>query len=195
MRTLRQRAISSLAVLIAAALLAAPVAAATYQIDTTHSSVVFKVKHLGTANFYGRFNGVTGTLDFDPANPTAAKVNVEIPTQNVDTGNTQRDDHLRSPDFFDAKQFPTLSVASTKVTKVGEHHYEVAGNLTLHGVTKPVTLKVEHTGSGKHPRSGKDLIGFEARATIKRSDFGMQFMVGPLSDDVEIILAIEAPAV
>lgn len=195
MRTPRQRATSFIAALAAATLLAAPVAAASYQVDSTHSSVVFKVKHLGTANFYGRFNGITGTLDFDPANPTAAKVNVEIPTQNVDTGNTQRDDHLRSPDFFDAKQFPTMSFASTKVTKTGEHAYDVTGNLTLHGVTKPVTLKVEHTGSGKHPRSGKDLIGFEARATIKRSDFGMQFMVGPLSDDVEIILAIEAPAV
>jgi polyisoprenoid-binding protein YceI len=194
MRAQRRSRLLPLAALLSAVSLAAPATAATYQIDGVHSSVVFKIKHLDTANFYGRFNGLSGSIDFDSASPAAGKVSLEIKTESVDTGVQQRDDHLRSPDFFDAKQFPTITFQSTKVAKAGDKTYDVTGDLGLHGVTKPITLRVEHTGSGKHPRSGAELVGFEARATIKRSDFGMQFMQGPLGDEVEILIAIEAAA-
>jgi polyisoprenoid-binding protein YceI len=175
-------------------LAAAPAVAATYQVDTTHSSVVFKVKHLGTSYFYGNFNDLSGSIDFDAANPTAGKVKLEIKTESVATRNEQRDNHLKSPDFFDSKQFPTIAFQSSKVAKVDDDSFDVSGDLTLHGVKKAVTLRVDKTGTGKHPRSGAEMIGFETRATLKRSDYGMQFMVGPLSDEVEIWIAIEAAA-
>jgi polyisoprenoid-binding protein YceI len=193
------RALTGLQALAAAALLssfaaATPAVAATYQIDPVHSSILFKVKHLGTANFYGRFNDMSGGIDIDAANPGAGKVRLEIKTASVDTRVQQRDDHLRSPDFFDAKQFPTITFQSTKVVAVDDDSFDVTGDLSLHGVTKPVTLRVEKTGSGKHPRSGAEMIGFETKTTVKRSDFGMQFMQGPLSDEVEILISVEAAA-
>jgi polyisoprenoid-binding protein YceI len=194
-----RNALSAFGAIAGAALLstfavAAPAAAATYQIDPVHSSVMFKVKHLGTANFYGRFNDVSGSIDFAAANPAAGKVRFEIKTESVDTHWEQRDNHLRSPDFFDAKQFPTITFQSSKVVKVDDDSFDVTGDLSLHGVTKPVTLRVEQTGSGKQPSSGADLIGFETKTTLKRSDFGMQFMQGPLSDEVEILISFEAAA-
>ena len=192
MRSTSTRLLVSVVTLALVLVAGAPAAAATYQIDTVHSSVVFKAKHLGASNFYGRFNDVTGSIDFDAASPAAGKVKLDIKAESVDTNNEQRDNHLRSPDFFDAKQFPAISFQSTKVAKATDDALDVTGNLTLHGVTKPVTLRVVKTGAGKHPRSGKDLIGFETKTTIKRSDFGMQFMQGPLSDEIEVIISVEA---
>ncbi|HVS12639.1 MAG TPA: YceI family protein [Thermoanaerobaculia bacterium] len=171
---------------------AVPAAAASYQIDAVHSSVLFKVKHFGVANVYGRFNEIAGTIEYDDAAPESGKVELVIQAGSVDTHAEDRDNHLRSPDFFNAAQFPTITFESTKVEKAGDDTYRVTGDLTLLGVTKPVTLTVEKTGEGAHPRSQKPLIGFEARGTIRRSEWGMEFMNGPLSDEVELIIAIEA---
>jgi polyisoprenoid-binding protein YceI len=186
----------ALCALLLAGLFAAHPAAAqtTYAIDPVHSSVLFKVKHMGVANFYGRFNEIAGTIAYDEANPEKSSVSLEIQTGSVDTHASGRDDHLKSADFFNAAQFPTLSFASTSVEKSGGTTYEVRGDLTMLGVTKPVTLTVEKTGEGTHPRSQKPMIGFEARATIARSEWGMEFMNGPLSDQVELIIALEARA-
>lgn len=166
----------------------------TYTVDPVHSSVLFKVKHLGVANFYGRFNEIGGTIEYDAANPEKSSVSLEIETGSVDTHAQGRDDHLKSADFFNAAQFPTLSFASTSVEKTGEATYAVRGDLTMLGVTKPITLTVERTGEGTHPRSQKPMLGFEARGTITRSDWGMEFMNGPLSDQVELIIALETRA-
>lgn len=166
-------------------------AADTYAIDPVHTAAIFKVKHLGVSHTYGRFNDVAGTIVFDAANPAASKVEITIQAGSVDTFNQKRDGHLASPDFFDSKQFTTLSFVSTAFKKVDEQNYEVAGNFTLHGVTKPLTLTVVKVGEGKDPWGGYR-IGFDAAFTIKRSDFGMTKMLEAVGDDVAITFATEA---
>lgn len=174
--------------------LALPAAAATYTIDPVHSSALFKVKHLGTANFYGMFAKVAGTLVYDQAKPGESKISVEIDAASVATRNDQRDAHAKSPDFLDVEQYPTIGFESEQVEDLGGGKLRVTGKLTLHGVTKVVVASVEKTGEGKNPRSGKALIGFEARITVDRTDFDMTFMAGPLSEAVEFILSVEAVA-
>jgi polyisoprenoid-binding protein YceI len=182
------------AALLAVGLLAAavPASATTYQIDPVHTSVLFKVKHLGVANVYGRFNEIAGSIEYDAAAPEKGRVELTIQAASVDTHAPARDEHLRSADFFNAAQFPTLAFRSTAVEKTGEDTFRVFGDLTMLGVTRPVTLEVTKTGEGTHPRRQKAMIGFEARGAIRRSEWGMEFMNGPLSDQVELIVAIEA---
>jgi polyisoprenoid-binding protein YceI len=166
----------------------APPAADTYQVDPIHSSMVFRVKHANAANFYGRFNSISGnfTLDNDPAK---CSFNVQIKTDSVDSGNAMRDNHLKNADFFNAVQFPTISFKSTQVKKSGDDAYDVTGELDLHGVKKTVTAKVTKTGSGT--MRGKQIAGVEAVLTIKRSEFGMTFALDMLGDDVHIIVSLE----
>lgn len=172
-------------------LLAAPaMAAQKYAIDSVHSYVIFKIKHLNIAPNYGRFNDIEGTVSFDEAKPENSKVDITVQTASVDTKTPKRDDHLRSPDFFNAKQFPTITFKSTKVAKTGTNTYAVTGNLNLHGVTKPLTITFTKTGEGKDPW-GKYRMGGETTFTIKRSDFGITYMKDGLSDDVTLMLAFE----
>jgi polyisoprenoid-binding protein YceI len=165
-------------------------AVTTYRVDTSHSSVVFSVKRMDVVNVYGRFNGLQGTLVVDSENPARSSVELELRSEAVDTDNERRDNHLRSPDFFNAAQFPVIRFKSTGVRALGENRYEVTGDLTLHGVTRSITAEAEMTGSGQDPRRGSSLIGFETTFTLKRSDFGMNFMMGPLGDDVRITIAV-----
>lgn len=174
------------------AALPATAAEVTYQIDPEHSSLHFKVRHLGVSNVWGRFTQFSGTIRFDEQSPEESVVKIEVSTDSVDTDNERRDTHLRSPDFFNVKQFPVLTFESTAVEPLSEDLFRVSGKATLNGVTNPVTADVRLIGSGKHPRSGKPLIGFESSFAIDRSDFGMNFMVGPLGDTVTLNLAIEA---
>lgn len=165
-------------------------AADTYDIDASHSAAIFKVKHVGVAYTYGRFNDLKGTVVFDAANPAASKVEVIIQAASVDTYNQKRDAHLANPDFFDAKQFPVLKFTSTAFKKVSDTTFEVAGDFTLHGVTKPITVTATKTGEGKDPWGGYR-IGFETTFTIKRSDYGMTKMMEAASDEVVITFATE----
>ena len=182
----------SAVLLVAALILPASADAASYTIDSTHSSAIFKIKHLGTSNFYGAFKGMAGTIDFDPADPAKSKVNVTIQSASVDSRNEQRDGHIKSPDFLNAAEFPTITFESTSVKSLGGDKYEVAGNLTLLGVTKSVTAMVEKTGEGTNPRSKANIIGFEATFTVDRGAHDMSFMQGPLGNEIDFILAIEA---
>jgi polyisoprenoid-binding protein YceI len=163
-------------------------AAVAYKADSAHSSMVFRVKHMDTTYFWGRFNAISGsyTLDQDPAKCQFA---FEVKTESVDTGIPKRDTHLKSPDFFNAVQFPTISFKSRSVASAGQGAYDVTGDLTLHGVTKPVTVKITQTGSGS--MRGRAITGIEGTFAIKRSDFGMKGMVGPVGDDVWISVCIE----
>ncbi|MHA2620938.1 MAG: YceI family protein [bacterium JZ-2024 1] len=165
----------------------------TFRVDPVHTSVLFRIKHLGVAYFYGMFTAPEGSIVVDPADPTRSSVEIRIPTESLSTHETRRDDHLKSPDFFDAKQFPVMSFKSKSVKKIQENIFEVTGDFTLHGVKKTITLKVEQTGRGKGPR-GEERIGFHTVFTIKRSDFGMTYMLGEnmLSDEVQITLSVEA---
>lgn len=168
--------------------------AATYQVDPVHSSVQFHARHFGVSNVYGRFNDFKATLVYDEADPAAGSFELEVQTASVDTGTTRRDDHLRSPDFFNVKQFPVLTFESTAVKPLGEGRFEVTGDLTILGTTRPVTGEARLIGTGKHPRSNAPMVGFETELTIKRSDFGMEFMVGPVSDEIGVKVAVEATA-
>ncbi|HVR28606.1 MAG TPA: YceI family protein [Thermoanaerobaculia bacterium] len=174
------------------ALGAAPASADTYDVDAVHSAVMFRAKRMGVVYVYGRFNEFAGTLDIDGESLASGKLALEVKTASVDTGNQRRDDHLRSPDFLNAVQLPVMKFETTGVRAADEGSYEVTGDLTLHGVTKPVIATVEHVGTGKDPRSGKTLLGFEGRFTLKRSDFGMSFMAGPVSDEIDVHIALHA---
>ncbi|MBT8367962.1 MAG: YceI family protein [Deltaproteobacteria bacterium] len=165
-------------------------AAETYKLDPTHTSVVFRVKHLGVAYVYGRFNGPTGSFVFDESSPAKSSIEVQVNTKDVDTAVDKRDNHLRSPDFFNAAEHPLVSFKSTSVKKLNNDTYDVAGNLTLIGKSLPLTVKARHTGSGKDPW-GNFRRGFETSFTIKRSEFGMNFMLGGVSDEVVITVSVE----
>ena len=167
-------------------------AADTYQIDTAHSMILFRAKHNGITYNYGRFNEFTGEITMDE-DVSKSMVEFEVKTASVDTANTKRDQHLRSSDFFSAKQFPVITFKSTKVAmKEGEENMlEVTGDLELLGVKKSITVDVEITGKGKG-RGGESLIGFESIFTIKRSEFGMTYGTGSVSDDIRLTVSIEA---
>jgi polyisoprenoid-binding protein YceI len=144
----------------------------TWQVDATHSSVSFSVRHMVISKVRGKFNKWTAKLDYDSANPSAASVAVEIDVASIDTGVTDRDAHLRSPDFFDAVKFPTLTYKSKSVAAVGSDGLHVVGDLTLHGVTKEVVLEVEVGGQGKDPW-GNVRAGFTAKGSLNRKEFGL----------------------
>ena len=163
----------------------------TYKVDPVHTTAIFRIKHLGVTYFYGRFNETTGSFTLNTENPSEMFFDVQIKTESVDTNATGRNNHLKSPDFFNAKQFPTISFKSKSIESSGENTYTVSGDMTLHGVTKPIAVQMEFVGQGdKGPRFGYR-AGFDATFTIKRSDFGMNFMQGMLGDEVTIMVGLE----
>jgi polyisoprenoid-binding protein YceI len=174
------------------ALLAAPVLAAdTYRVDPVHSSVHFRIRHMNVAFVLGRFDDLSGVIAFDADDPEACSVSMTVKAASVNTGNDKRDAHLRSADFFEVETYPEIAFRSTAWTRTGEGRYDVAGDLSLHGVTRSVTASVELTGAGEG-RGGKRLVGFLATLSLKRSDFGMTKMVGPVGDAVDLTIAVEA---
>ena len=169
-----------------------------YEIDTAHSMIIFRAKHNGVSYNYGRFNEFGGKIvmtstDASGSLMPGSMVEFEVKTASVDTGNERRDQHLRSSDFFSAKQFPVITFKSTEVkAKEGAKDVlEVTGDLELHGVKKSITVDVEITGRAKG-REGESLIGFESTFTIKRSEFGMTYGMGPVSDDIRLTVSVEA---
>ena len=162
-----------------------------YNIDAVHSSVVFKIKHLNTSNFYGRFNDVSGKIELDENDPSKSSVEFTIKTDSVDTNNEKRDQHVKGPDFLNTKQFPTITFKSTKVAKSGDNKYAVEGEVEMHGEKKPLSVTVEQVGSGKDMK-GSDIIGAETKFTVKRSNFGMSGMQKALGDDIDVIVSVEA---
>jgi polyisoprenoid-binding protein YceI len=166
-------------------------AAESFTIDPVHSSVLFRVKHLNVGHIYGRFNQYSGSFAFDEKNPADCKLEMEVKIDSIDSANADRDKHLKGPDFFSAKEFPTMTFKATRMKASDEKNYEVTGDLTIHGTTKQVTVKLERLGIGKDPRSGKPRTGWETAFTINRSDFGMKGLIPAISDEVRIIVAIE----
>lgn len=170
----------------------------TWNIDATHSTAEFVVTHMMFTKVRGRFENLSGTVEFDPANPAEAKVNASIPVSTINTGVSDRDNHLRSADFFDVEKYPTLTFNSTAVKVVGEGKAHVTGDLTLHGVTKSVVLDVEFSGSGVNPY-GMTVGGFSATTKINREDFGLTWNValeaGGLLVSKEVTISLEIQAV
>lgn len=164
-------------------------AADSYAVDPVHSSVVFRVKHLNTSHAWGRFNDIAGSFTLDESNPSASRLEFTVKAASVDTNNEARDNHLRGPDFFNAVQYPDISFASKTVEKTAEG-YEVSGELTFHGVTKPLTVTLVPTGTGKDMR-GNAIAGVDATFTIKQSDFGVTMMAAAIGDAVTLFVSIE----
>jgi polyisoprenoid-binding protein YceI len=173
----------------------ARVTGGTYAADPSHSLVGFEVDHFGFNEYFGIFGDVTGTLVLDPANPEAARVDVTIPVASVTTASAGLTQHLlrpgrdgANPDFFGAAPAPARFV-STAVTVDGMTA-EITGELTLNGVTKPVTLEAEFTGAGSNPFNRKETVGFEAETTILRSDFGVNYGIPFVSDEVDLDISV-----
>ncbi len=160
------------------------------EVDPVHSNVLFRVKHFGVGYFYGEFVDKKGTIKFDADNPEKSSLELAVDATSVETHNDKRNAHLKGPDFFDTKQFPEIKFESTKFEKVGEDAYKVTGKLTMHGKTKTVSTQVEHVGAGEDPQ-GNFRRGFHTVFHIKRSDFGVDFMPGAVSDAVKLIIAVE----
>jgi len=165
--------------------------AADYKIDKEgqHAFVNFRIQHLGYSWLYGTFRDFDGTFTFDEKNPSADKVNVTLNTNSVDTNHAERDKHLRSADFLNAAKFPQATFKSTAVKADGDA-LDVTGDLTLNGVTKPVTLKAKMIGQGDDPWGGKR-AGFEAAGKISLKEFNIKTDLGPASQDVELIISVE----
>ncbi len=170
---------------------------AVWQIDASHSSVEFAVKHMMISSTKGRFSGVAGTINYDSANLAGASVDVTIDASTIDTRDEKRDGHLRSADFFDVEKFPTLTFKSTSVTPKGGDAFELVGDLTIKDVTRSVTLKGEIQGTGTSPW-GTEVASFAASTSIDRKDFGLTWNVALetggilVGDTIKITLEIEA---
>jgi len=145
----------------------------TYQIDSAHSSVQFSVRHLMVSNVRGTFAGISGTVQYDPDKAAETTVEAVIDVNSLNTNDEKRDGHLKTPDFFDVAQYPTITFKSKSVSKTGDGEFRVVGDLTIHGVSKEVTLNVEEvSGEAKDPW-GNIKIGATAKTKIKRGDFGL----------------------
>jgi len=147
--------------------------ASTWELDPAHTGVQFAIRHLMVSTVRGRFGDVRGTVTLDDADPTRSSVTATIATASIDTGNAKRDAHLREPDFFDARRYPTITFVSKRVAAAGDGKWTVVGDLTLHGVTKEIALEVEGSPVPTSDPNGKPKLGGVATAKVKRSDFGI----------------------
>nr|WP_312241566.1 YceI family protein [Pantoea sp.] len=165
--------------------------AADYAIDKKgqHAFIQFRIQHLGYSWIYGTFKDFDGSFTFDENNPAADKVNVTINTNSLDTNHAERDKHLRSADFLNASKYPQATFTSTSVRKDGDE-LDITGNLTLNGVTKPVTLEAKLLGQGKDPWGGYR-AGFEAEGEFALKDFNMTKDLGPASQKVQLMISLE----
>jgi polyisoprenoid-binding protein YceI len=165
------------------------VQAGAYVVEPIHTRVLFAVSHMGFTTWYGDFTQASGALVLDPKHPAAARLDVELPIASVSTTNTKLDGELKSANWLDAIRFPTAHFVSRKVTPEGTGHADVAGDLTLHGITRPLVLHVTFNGAGINPLDKAYTTGFEARGTIRRSDFGLTKYVPLIGNNVELIIS------
>jgi polyisoprenoid-binding protein YceI len=166
--------------------------AADYTIDPTHSHILFTIDHLGFAKIVGLFSDFSGTLSFDSNNVSASKLAVTVKTESLQTQFAARDKDLKGADWFNVTEFPEMTYVGSEFVKKDEHTGTITGNLTLHGTTKPVRLNVAVNKVGQNPLDKINSAGFSARGTLKRADFGMKTFSGPIGDDVDLIIEIEA---
>lgn len=173
-----------------------PALAAPYEIDTSHASATFSVKHLGVSNVNGTLGPVTGTVDLDSTDASKPAIEATIDVKAIDTKWAKRDDHLRSPDFFDVEKFPSITFKSTKVQKVSKTKLKVTGDLTMHGITKPVTLEAEVSPEVANPFSGNKTRAVTATGKLIRQDWDLKWQapaeaVKVVGDEVKITLELE----
>ncbi len=161
----------------------------TFKVDPVHSTIIFGIGHLGVGYFYGRINSPFGEFHLDPDNPSNCSFEISAKAENVDTHSGRRDGHIKSADFLNARQFPEISFKSTAVKKAGTNSYRVTGDMTVHGVTKSITIEIEHLGTRQTQMGYR--AGFKTTLTISRSDFGVDFMPQGLGDEVTLMIGIE----
>ena len=189
----------ALALGLAAPALAAPAAGpdlatvegGSFVIDQSHAKIVFSLSHFGFSTYYGFFTGFDARLGYDPKAPARSDLEVTVDVGSVVTTNPKLDEHLKSADFFDVAKFPTATFKTTKVTVTGPATGTVAGDLTLHGVTRPVALNASLHGGGVSPMTKKYVLGFDAAAVIKRSEFGITTYVPMVGDEVTLTISGE----
>ena len=162
-----------------------------YSFDKAHTQILFFVNHLGFSHSQGEFLDYDGHFMIDREAPENSSVEVTIQTASIDMDDEEWDDHMKNEDFFHVEKFPTMTFKSTDVELTGENTANVAGELTLLGVTKPVTLQMTHNKSGVHPYGGKYVAGFSGTTTIKRSEFGMNYGLPAVSDEVQVRIEVE----
>ena len=184
----------ALACALAFASLQSSLRADEYVVDPSHTSVIFGISHHGYSFTYGRFNKVSGDFTLDPAKPEAASFTLAIDAGSIDTNDAKRDDHLRGPDFLNTGEFPVISFKSNKVVvekKDDATIYVVSGDLTMHGVTKPVTLNLQKLGEGPGPTGQDFRTGFNCQTKLNRSEWGMTKMVPHIGDEVAVTISFE----
>lgn len=190
---IRRLALSAALALVTAPVFAAPT---TYELDAGHTQVVFTWNHFGFSNPTAQFGKIEGTLNFDPAAPTKATLSVTIPLASVNSNVAKLDEHLRDADYFDTAKYPNATFKSTKVEQgAAADKLTVTGDLTLHGVTRPLVLDVTINKVGKYPMRDAHAAGFDATGTIKRSEFGIDKYVPNIGDDIKLRITTEAIAV
>ena len=172
----------------------AAAAPAQYRIDPNHVSIGFLVWHIGYERVMGQFAHVEGSFTFDEDAPSLSDLRVTIDATSISTHHERRDEHLRGTDFLDTDQFPAITFVGTGAERTGERTGSITGDLTLHGVTRPVTLEVTWNKSARSPLGGNYVTGISARATIRRSEFGITYAVANnlVGDEVEVIIELEA---
>ncbi|WP_416882317.1 YceI family protein [Marivita sp.] len=182
--------------LLAAALVALPLAAQAepeaYKLDASHSQILFSYNHLGYSTTWGMFSGFEGDIQFDQEDPANSSVTVSFPVRSMFTGWEGRFDHFMSADFFGAEEDEMVTFVSTDIEVTGDNSANIIGDLTLNGITKPVTLSATLNQTGDHPMEGKPWAGFDATATLLRSDFEVGAFAPFVSDEVQVQISIEA---
>ncbi|QUT07811.1 polyisoprenoid-binding protein [Sphingobium phenoxybenzoativorans] len=164
------------------------VQAGNYKLDSHHTLVLFTLDHLGFNDYFGTFPNATGTMAINPASLAATKLDVSVPVSALSTTNAILDAELKGAEWFDAAKYPTIRFVSTGVTKTGATTADISGNLTLHGVTKPVVLAATFGGAGVNPLTKANTIGFHAKAQIKRTDFGVSKYAPLVGDNVALTI-------
>jgi len=167
----------------------ADVKAGTYDIEPGHTRVLWSTTHMGFTTWYGEFTKTAGTLTLNPQNPAASALSIIISTGSVSTSNSQLDGELVGTEWFDAATYPTITFVSTHVQQTGPNTADVTGNLTFHGITKPITLSVKFNGAGANPMNKKYTAGFEVSGELLRSDYGVKTAVPMIGDDVKLIIS------
>ncbi|HVI51923.1 MAG TPA: YceI family protein [Candidatus Sulfotelmatobacter sp.] len=163
----------------------------SFAVDKSHAKIIFSTTHFGFSTYYGLFTDFDAKLTFDPKAPAKSDLNVTVNLNGIDTTNPKLDEHLKSPDFFNAAQYPTATFKSTKIEVTGATTGKITGDLTLHGVTKPVELDATFNGGGTNPMTKAYVLGFNATGVIKRSEFGIKTYVPAVGDDVTLTISGE----
>lgn len=164
-----------------------------FTLDKPHTQILFSVNHLGFSNSHGKFTDYSGKFTFDPDAPATSNVDVSINSKSLELNDAKWNEHVQSADFLDVAKFPAITFKSTKIDVTGKNTANITGDLTLHGVTKPVVLTTVFNKIGQHPMTGKKVAGFSATTAIKRSEFGIVTAIPNVADDVIITLEVEGP--